>query len=66
MKKSQIESKLDQDLYCTVKAHATEADIIHKNSDNNKKKDDKCRNEKDFGLSDVQSYANAVELTCIR
>lgn len=66
MRKSQIESKLDQDLHCDAKAHVIEPDMIDKNTNNNKQRNDKLGDEEDFELSDAQSSAKAVKLIPIR
>lgn len=65
MRKSQIKLKLNQDLYYTIKIHATKMDIIDKNINTNKEKNNKFGDKKDFRLLNTQSYANTVKLTHI-
>ena len=61
-----METKLDQDLHHTAKDHAKDIDTIEENTDDNGEEEDKLRDEKDLGLSNVQSFENAVELTYIQ
>lgn len=63
--KSQIKSKLDQDLRRAAKAHAIKPDIIDKNTNNDEQGDDELGDEGDFRLSDMQCYANVVKLSRI-
>ena len=66
MRKSQIETKLDQDLYRTAKDHAKNIDAIEENTNDNGKEEDELRDEEDLGLSNTQSFENAVKLTHIQ
>lgn len=68
MRKSQIKSKLDQDLYFGAKNQAIETKFLERNrSDNNKsngKQNINLENTDNFGLPNAQSYIYAAELTC--
>ena len=66
IKKSQIETKLDQDLRRAAKDHAKDIDTIEENTDDDGEEEDERRDEEDLGLSNAQSFENAVELTRIR
>ena len=63
MRKSQIETKLDQDSHRAAKRNAIETKMIVESSDSNEDDNDVPGEEKAFGLSEAQSYVNAVEQT---
>ena len=53
MRKSQIETKWDQDLHCAAKDHVKDIDTIDKNTNDNGKEEDKLRDEEDLGMSNA-------------
>ncbi|MCJ1348065.1 hypothetical protein MMC31_006296 [Peltigera leucophlebia] len=67
MRKSQIESKLDQDLRRAVKDQAIETEFLERDgSDDNEsdgERDIDSEDTDDLGLPNTQSYMHAVELT---
>lgn len=48
-RKSQIEIKLDQDLYRAAKNHAKDIDVIGENTNDDGEEENKLRDEKDLG-----------------
>lgn len=48
-----------------IKAYTIKANIMNKNSDNNKEKNNEFRDKKNFRVSNTWSYVNFVKLTSI-
>lgn len=61
MRKSQIKSKLEQELYYAVKDQAIETDLLEKLGDN-KELDIRLRDDDDLDIPDAQSYIHAIKI----